>query len=204
VRCFGYDLEDLEGIESLVETIATSFATPIDVLVYSAGASCYGEIERIPFDESKSLVHVNYLSGVRLVQQLLPEMKARQQGQIIWVGSGSAARGIPLAAVYSSSKAAARNFCEALRNEVHDMGIDVLLVVPGAMKTEFHAQQPNYSSDGRLRPIGSPREPAGLAVRVVRAGEKRKTILVYGFYAWLGHHLAYWAPAFLDRALRRG
>lgn len=203
VRFFTADLQDTVGIPALVDRITEVFNQPIDVLVNNAGMSCYGEIERCPYEVIEQTTTLNYLSGVRLAQTVLEPMKRQKSGQIVWIGSGSAFRGIPRATAYSASKAAAKCFCEALRNEVNDFGLDVLLVIPGALKTDFHHQQPNYSSDQRLRSIGSPAAPHALARKIVSAGRRRKSLLIYGRYAWIGQHLAYWAPWLLDRLFRR-
>lgn len=130
-------------------------------------------------------------------------MKQKFSGQVVWIGSGSAFRGIPRAAAYSASKAAAKCFCEALRSELAPYGVDVLLVIPGALNTSFHESQPNFSSDSRLRSIGSASDPKRLAEQIVSCGERRKTLLIHGHYAWLGQHLAYWTPSFLDTLFRR-
>jgi len=201
-RYFCADLLDTERIPALADEVVETFGKPIDVVVHSAGMSCYGEVERSPFEIITQITTLNYLAGIRLVQCVLEPMKRRRGGQIIWIGSGSSFRGIPRAAAYSASKAAVKSFCEALRSEVCSFGVDVLLVIPGALKTGFHEQQPNFSSDQRLRSIGAPSDPEALARSILKAGKRQQSILVYGRYAWIGQHMTYWSPWLLDRLLR--
>ena len=199
VRYFSVDLSQAESIPSLIQQVVQAFGRPVDVLVHCAGSSCYGEVERIPFEAIAQVTQLNYLAGVRLVQCVVEPMKKRKGGQIVWIGSGSAFRGIPQAAAYSASKAAVKSFCEAVRSELSPFGVDLLLVIPGALRTGFHQAQPNYSSDQRLRSIGNPGDPRLLVRAILEAGQRRRSLLIYGRYAWIGHHLAYWAPALLDR-----
>lgn len=199
---FPADLLDIEGIPRLTEKIKDTFRQPVDVLVYCAAMSCYGEVERTPFETIEQVTRLNYLAGVRLVQELLGPMKERGSGQVVWIGSASAYLGRPLSAAYTASKAAVRCFCEALRGEVGRFGIDVLLVVPSGLKTDFHQNQPNFSRDGRLRPLRAPIDPEPLAKAILRAGELRQPALVYGPSARMQERLARLAPALLDRAYR--
>lgn len=202
VTCMGQDLLDMQRIPSMVEEVVRVCGRPVDVLAHCAGMSCYGEIERTPFQIIENVTSLNYLSGIRLIQCVLEAMKRQKNGQIVWIGSGSSFRGIPRAGAYSASKAAVKCFCEALRSELNGSGIDVLLVIPGALKTDFHAHQPNFSSDGRLRAIGSPSDPDVVAKAIVKAGQRQRSDLVYGRYAWIGKQLSCWAPWLLDRLLR--
>ena len=197
---FPADLLDLGGIPDLTAKIRNRFRQPVDVLVNCAAMSCYGEVERTPFEMIEQVTRLNYLAGVRLVQELLGPMKERGSGQIVWIGSASAYLGRPLSAAYTASKAAVKCFCEALRGEVRRFGIDVLLVVPSGLKTNFHQSQPNFSRDGRLRPLRAPIDPQSLAQAVVRAGELRQPVLLYGSSARMQERLARLAPGLLNRA----
>jgi len=202
VGVFPADLLNLEGIPGLVEKVSGKFHQPVDVLVHCAAMSCYGEVERTPFEMIEQVTRLNYLAGVRLVQELLGPMKERGSGQIVWIGSASAFRGRPLSAAYCASKAAAKSFCEALRGEVKPFGVDVLYVMPGSLKTGFHEAQANYSRNQRLRPLRSPSNPEDLARAILGAGRFQQPVLVYGRGARIQQRLSRWAPVLLDRAFQ--
>lgn len=203
VRCFPADLTDLSGIPSLTDKISASFGRPIDVLVHNAGILGYGEIDQCPSKVVEKVTILNYLAGTSLVQSVLEPMKRQNGGQIIWIGSASSFRGIPRAAAYSASKAAAKCFCEAVRNELIPYGIDVLFVIPGAMDTGFYEAEANYSKDGRMRKMGALRLPSRIAKGIIKAGQKRKKTVILSPFPRIGRHLSYWMPAVLDWLYRR-
>lgn len=198
VKAFVQDLSDTAGMPDLVQEVTRSFGKAPGILVHNAGMSCFGEIENCPYEVVEKILKVNYLCGVRLVQCVIGEMKVRREGEIIWIGSGAAFRGMPFAAAYSASKAAAKAFCEALRGELRPFGIGVLLVMPGALQTAFHAAQAVYSPTRKLRATGKPLPVSSLARAVIRASCKGKKILVAGRNMLVSHHLSYWCPALLD------
>ena len=199
-RIYPMDLLQIQGIPELLDRVTSQFGRPVDVLVHCAAMSCYGEIERTPFDVIEQVNRLNYLAGVRMVQEVLVSMKQRRSGQIVWIGSASAYLGRPMSAAYTASKAAAKCFCEALRGEVQQDGIDVLLVMPGGLKTDFHESQSNFSSNGNLRPLRAPIDPGPLSLAIVKAGKLRQEVLVYGRSAQMQERLSRWAPGVLFRA----
>lgn len=198
VKIFPADLIQLEKIPQLLLRIREECERSVDVLVHNAGMSCYGEIEDCPFEVVDQIITLNYLTGVRLVQLLVSSMKEKRNGQVIWINSGSAIRGIPFAAAYSASKAAARAFCESIRGEIKNYQIDVLSVIPGALDTNFHENQKNFSKRQKLRRTGTPQSPSVLARSILRAGQHRKKELIFGRNVRIGRHLAYWNPGLLD------
>lgn len=198
VKVFVRDLSDTAVMPALVQEVTRSFGEVPDTIVHNAGMSCFGEIENCPYEAVEKILNVNYLCGVRLVQCVVGEMKTRGEGQIIWIGSGTAFRGMPFAAAYSASKAAAKAFCEALRGELRPFGIGVLLVMPGALQTDFHAAQAVYSPTQKLRATGKPLPVSSLARAVIRASCKGKKTLVAGRNMLVSRHLSYWCPDLLD------
>ncbi len=202
VQCFPCDLSDPEKVPELVKRVVSAFDRDIDVVVHNAAMSFYGEVELTPFSEVRKLFDLNFHAGVHLTQCVLESMKKRRSGQIVWIGSGVSYRGMPFAAAYSSSKAAARIFCEALNNELGGTGVDMVHVIPGALKTEFNASQVNYSKVHDLKSTGAPADPKAMAKKIVEAGRHRRPAPIFGRNAWLGLHLTYWAPWLLDRLFR--
>ncbi|PCI38404.1 MAG: hypothetical protein COB53_04825 [Elusimicrobia bacterium] len=202
VRSFPCDLSQPEKVPELVQQVVSAFGRDIDVVVHNAAMSFYGEVELTPFEEVRKLFDLNFHAGVHLASTVLGSMKKRGSGQIVWIGSGVSYRGMPFSAAYSSSKAAARVFCEALRNELGGTGVDLIHAIPGALKTEFNASQKNYSQTHDLKTTGAPADITDMAARILEAGRRQRSFPIFGRNAWLGLHLTYWAPWLLDRLFR--
>jgi NAD(P)-dependent dehydrogenase (short-subunit alcohol dehydrogenase family) len=113
----------------------------IDALVAAAGWGLAGAVEQCPVAEAQAQLETNFWGCVRVVQQVLPAMRARGGGRIVLVSSIGGLIGIPFQAFYTASKFALEGFGEALAYEVAPFGIQVTLVEPGNIKTDFTASR---------------------------------------------------------------
>ncbi|MBN2085423.1 MAG: SDR family NAD(P)-dependent oxidoreductase [Anaerolineales bacterium] len=110
----------------------------VDVLVNNAGAGKMRFLEALdPQADILPVLNLDLAAPILLTRALLPAMLARRAGCIINVGSTSGLMAMPTSAVYSAAKFGLRGFNDALRREVRGMGIDVCLVSPGPVRTEF-------------------------------------------------------------------
>ena len=109
----------------------------IDVLVNNAGYAVYGSVEDITIDEARRQFEVNIFGLARLTQLVLPYMREKKQGTIINVSSIGGKIFTPLGAWYHATKHALEGWSDCLRMEVEQFGIDVVIIEPGAIKTEF-------------------------------------------------------------------
>jgi NAD(P)-dependent dehydrogenase (short-subunit alcohol dehydrogenase family) len=109
----------------------------IDALVAAAGWGLAGAVESSSVEEAKAQLETNFWGCVRLVQQVLPAMRQQGGGRIVLVSSIGGAIGIPFQAFYSASKFALEGLGESLAYEVAPFGIEVTLVQPGNVKTDF-------------------------------------------------------------------
>jgi NAD(P)-dependent dehydrogenase (short-subunit alcohol dehydrogenase family) len=109
----------------------------IDVLVNNAGFGLYGAAEDVPLDQARYQLEVNLFGPARLVQLVLPHMRERRSGRIVNVSSMGGEIAFPLGAWYHASKHALEAYSDALRQEVKRFGVDVVLIQPGLVKTEF-------------------------------------------------------------------
>lgn len=130
------DVTDAEQIEKVVQEILDRWGR-LDCLVNNAGYSQIGPVEDIPVELLHDQFDVNVYGPHRLVRQVLPHMRERENGTIVNVSSGLGRISIPGAGVYSASKFALEAMSDALRAEVDSLGIDVVLVEPGNVDTEF-------------------------------------------------------------------
>ncbi len=130
---------DVTSADSVVAAVA--LAGPIDVLVNNAGITLWGPVELLPIDDVTAVFETNVLGALRMMQAVLPQMRARRQGRIVCVSTPAALRGDPLISCYGSSKAALERLCESLRLEIGHLGIDVLLAEPGGVESNFAANR---------------------------------------------------------------
>lgn len=109
----------------------------IDVLVNNAGYAIYGAVEDTSMEDVQRQFDVNFFGVVKLTQLVLPHMRAQQSGKIINVSSMGGKMYTPLGSFYHATKHALEGWSDCLRLELKDKGIDVVVVEPGAIATEF-------------------------------------------------------------------
>jgi len=113
---------------------------PVDVLVNNAGVGWQGMVEAMPPDKVRQLFEVNVLALIDLTQRVLPGMLERRRGHIVNVGSIAGYVASPSETVYCATKFAVQGFTDGLRREVGRRGVQVTLIAPGPIKTEFMAR----------------------------------------------------------------
>jgi NAD(P)-dependent dehydrogenase (short-subunit alcohol dehydrogenase family) len=124
------------GIAGLVEREGR-----IDALVAAAGWGIAGAVEDTSIAEAKAQFETNFWGCVRVVQAVLPHMREQGRGRIVLISSIGGVIGIPFQAYYSASKFALEGFAEALAYEVAPYGVQVTLVQPGNIATDFTASR---------------------------------------------------------------
>ncbi|MEV0698689.1 oxidoreductase [Saccharopolyspora sp. NPDC050389] len=159
------DARDGESLDRAVATILDE-QQRIDVLVNNAGTVLHGAIEDVPLDQARDQLEVNLLAPARLVQLVLPHMRAQRSGTIVNVSSIGGEISLPLGAWYYASKHALEAFSDTLRMEVEPFGIDVVIVQPGIIKTEFEDQ-----TAAQLREISGNGAYREMAEAMARRGE---------------------------------
>jgi NAD(P)-dependent dehydrogenase (short-subunit alcohol dehydrogenase family) len=109
----------------------------IDVLINNAGYGQYGALEDVPMEEAQRQMQTNLMGAARLVQLCLPHMRARRYGRILNISSIGGKCAMPLGGWYHASKFALEGYSDSLRNEVRDFGIDVVVIEPGGIESEW-------------------------------------------------------------------
>ena len=109
----------------------------IDVLVNNAGYGSYGAIEDVPIDEARRQFEVNVFGLGRLTQLVTPHMRTQGSGTIINISSMGGKLTTPLGGWYHATKYAVEALSDALRMELRPFGIDVVVVEPGGIRTEW-------------------------------------------------------------------
>ncbi|MFP9458831.1 oxidoreductase [Pectobacterium brasiliense] len=109
----------------------------IDVLINNAGYGSYGALEEVSPDEAREQFNVNIFGAVRLIQLVLPHMRAQRSGTIVNISSMGGKMYTPLGGWYHGTKFALEAISDCLRLEVKPFGIDVVIIEPGGIKTEW-------------------------------------------------------------------
>ncbi len=130
------DITREQDIVRVVEQI-TSERGGIDILINNAGFGMYGAMEETTIADARYQFEVNLFGLARLTQLALPAMRAKRAGKIINISSMGGKVYTPLGAWYHATKHALEGWSDCLRIELAQFGIDVIIIEPGAIATEF-------------------------------------------------------------------
>ena len=130
------DFSDLDNLPGRLDEL-TRKEPVIDGVVCCAGSGRFGSLEEFSCAQIRSLLDLNLTSQVCLVRTLLPGMKQRGAGNIIFMGSEAALAGGKRGAIYSAAKFGLRGLAQALRQECAASGIRISSINPGMVKTGF-------------------------------------------------------------------
>lgn len=137
IRPLAMDVTDDESMQSGVEQILAEEGR-IDVLVNAAGYGSFGALEDVPLSEARNQVEVNLFGAARLTQLVLPRMRDQRSGTIVNITSMGGKIYTPLGAWYHATKHALEALSDCLRMELKSFGIDVVVIEPGVIRTEFN------------------------------------------------------------------
>jgi NAD(P)-dependent dehydrogenase (short-subunit alcohol dehydrogenase family) len=137
IRTFHMDVTDDASMTSGIERILAETGR-IDVLVNNAGYGSYGAVEDVSIDEARRQFEVNLFGLARLTQLVTPTMRERHRGRIINISSVGAVIYEPFGAWYHATKFAVEGFSDSLRVELRPFGIDVVIVRPAGIVTEWN------------------------------------------------------------------
>lgn len=159
---------DLSSPESVERFFASTVPIKVDILVNNAGKNKVTSIADIDADEWNDIFTVNLTSALRLVQAVVPHMKAVGGGKIVNIGSCYAALARPGRAAYSASKAGLQSLTRSLAVELGSSNILVNAVCPGFVETQMtrtnnsEAQLRELASRTALNRLAQPHEIAAL------------------------------------------
>ncbi len=132
------DVNDAASIDALMQQLRAD-GVPIDLLINNAGYGAMGPLVEMPLDEVRRQFETNVTSIIALTQAVVPGMIERRSGLVINIGSVSGVLVTPFAGAYCASKAAVHALSDALRMELAPFGIQVMVVQPGAIRSQFGA-----------------------------------------------------------------
>jgi NAD(P)-dependent dehydrogenase (short-subunit alcohol dehydrogenase family) len=135
-RTLALDVTDEQSMQAAVAEIEAAEGA-VGVLVNNAGYSQSGAIETVPLEAVRRQFETNVFGLVRLTQLVLPKMRAQRWGKIVNVGSMGGRLSFPGGGHYHATKHALEAISDAMRFELRGFGIDVILLEPGLITTEF-------------------------------------------------------------------
>jgi NAD(P)-dependent dehydrogenase (short-subunit alcohol dehydrogenase family) len=130
------DLRKAEEITAFANNVIAASGR-VDVLVNSAGYGFFGAVEDVPMTAAKDQFEVNVFAVAEMIQAVLPAMRKQRSGKILNISSTGGKSALPLGGWYHASKFALEGLSDSLRGEVRPFGIDVVVVEPGGVKTEW-------------------------------------------------------------------
>lgn len=136
VHVIKMDVTDEASMQQGVEEVIRAEGR-IDVLINNAGYGFFGAIEAVPLAEARRQLEVNVFGLARLTQLVLPQMRRQGSGRIINTSSIAGKMVIYMGGWYNVTKYAVEAFSDALRMETKPFGIDVVMIEPGAIKTNW-------------------------------------------------------------------
>lgn len=182
------DVTDQESIKTAVASAAEHFGT-IDVLVNNAGYCYRASVEESEDTEVMKMFQTNLFGLIAMTKEVLPVMRRQHSGIIVNFSSIAALSASPASAFYASSKAAVELVSDGLRKEVAPLGIQVMVVEPGAFRTNFFSSSlkstqmkiadykdtawkryPENSADQRNQP-GDPEKAGKILLQVIESGK---------------------------------
>ncbi|SHF71908.1 Short-chain dehydrogenase [Kaistia soli DSM 19436] len=156
------DVSDEASITAAYAQIEAQFGG-VDVLVNNAGFGLYGAVEDVPLSEVRYQFEVNLFGMGRLIQLFTPYMRRQKAGKIVNIASMGGKIYTPLGAWYHATKHAVEGLSDSLRLELSPFGIDVIVIEPGIILTDFGAVL-----DGPLQKFSGKGAYADLAAKVAR------------------------------------
>ena len=131
------DVDDDKSVINAVDTIIEENGG-IDILVNNAGFDMFGPLEDLTIDEIKAQFETNFFGLIRATKAVIPTMRKQHSGTIVNISSLGGRIGLmPFLTAYHASKFAVEGFTESLRQELAEFNIDVVLIEPGAIRSNF-------------------------------------------------------------------
>jgi NADP-dependent 3-hydroxy acid dehydrogenase YdfG len=135
-RTLALDVTDEVSMRAAVDQVERA-AGAVGVLVNNAGYSQGGAIEQVPLDAVRAQFETNVFGPIALTQMVLGGMRAQRWGKVVNIGSMGGRLTFPGGGLYHATKYSLEAISDALRFEVKGFGIDVVLIEPGLIVTEF-------------------------------------------------------------------
>ncbi|MEM7182650.1 MAG: oxidoreductase [Spirochaetota bacterium] len=146
-KAIAMDVTEESQIQNAVDQVLQEQGK-VDVLINNAGYAVYGTVEEVPIDKARRQFEVNIFGLASLTQKVIPGMREKKSGTIINISSMGGKMYTPMGAWYHATKHALEGWSDCLRVELLPFGVDVVIVEPGGIATEFgNVFQDNLQGD---------------------------------------------------------
>ena len=191
-RC---DVSNKREVGELAQKVIDKFGY-VDILINNARVGIYGNLENQTAEDLELVIRTNFLGTAYCTKAFLGSMLKRRSGHIVNVASLAGSFGVAGMACYSASKYAILGFSESLYHELHGTGVEVTVVSPIGVKTEFF----NHVSFGRKKPnyAGFFLEPQTVSKAILKASCSGRLEIMVPFYIRAGVWLKQTFPYFLN------
>jgi 3-dehydrosphinganine reductase len=202
------DVSDAAALSDAIARVCDRFG-PCDVLLAAAGGAHAGHFEELDDVVFRAQLEIDYLGSVRAARAVVPSMRERRRGHLVFVSSTAALVGVFGYTAYAPAKAAVRSFAETLRPELAPYSVVVSCAYPPDTRT------PGYDRENGLKPEETarisaaikPRDPDQIARAIVRGIERDHLVITADFQtAALARAARLWDPYVrftTDRTVRR-
>ncbi|MFP8874186.1 MAG: SDR family NAD(P)-dependent oxidoreductase [Myxococcota bacterium] len=196
----GCDVSDRSAVDGCIRHLRQQ-SRGIDILVNNAGYGRHRPFLTWDVEDMERMFRVNFLGSLYFTKAVLPMMVERGRGWLVFMASVAGRMAPPDETAYAASKFAMVGLAEALSIEVEDLGVHVLTVCPGAIRTPFF----DAEALERMPPIAkkSMVEPDGLVNAILRALARGQRELTYPRGIAAGYVSRAIAPGFTRRQMRR-
>ena len=127
-RGFECDVGSAESVAGTFSRIKAELG-PVDALLYNAGSGVFADVESITAEQFEQSWRVNAYGAFLCARQVIPDMKARKSGSIVFIGATASRRGGPRTAAFAPAKAAQRSLAESMARSLWPAGIHVSLII---------------------------------------------------------------------------
>ncbi|XP_013880057.1 retinol dehydrogenase 8a isoform X1 [Austrofundulus limnaeus] len=128
---------DVCSDESVKQCINSIKDRHVDILINNAGVGLLGPVESISIEEMKRVFDTNFFGVVRMIKEVMPDMKKRRSGHIVVMSSVMGLQGVVFNDVYTASKFAMEGFCESMAVQLMKFNVRLSMIEPGPVHTEF-------------------------------------------------------------------
>jgi NAD(P)-dependent dehydrogenase (short-subunit alcohol dehydrogenase family) len=130
------DVKDDTSVKGAISNIIAE-SKRIDVLMNNAGYGLFSPLEDVSLDQVKEQFETNFFGAIRVMHEVMPTMRRQRNGTIINVSSLVGRIGLPVSSAYVATKFALEGLSESMRYELNEFGINIILIEPGVIKTNF-------------------------------------------------------------------
>ena len=195
------DISKKDQVLEMSKTVLEEF-DKVDILVNNAGFAIYGYVSDLSIDDIESQMNTNYLGMIYCTKAFLPSMLKQDSGHIVNVASLAASFGLPGIASYCASKFAMLGFSEGLKHELAGKGVDVTVVSPIMVRTEFF----DHKSFTSMPKSGISLDAKTVAKTIMQAADSPRLEIVVPFITrvavWFKHTIPFIINPILGRTFK--